>query len=704
MRLEAASTGRRKPDAGVNAKVRVASGILLGAFLILMIASLSARLPTAPRAAGTLSANAGLHPVINAGGCTFAPNASEPTSFACLPAAQTTKFAYVGVPLRLTLDVSSPDGSPINVTVWWDAKLNSSVWPFAAEPVNRSAVNYSDVPAGSPGATTHLSFEWPYSGLSTNPIVGGKSSYYSVFVNLTGPKGYDPFDYAKPCPPTASPSVATGYCFFRIAVAINTAPALAGVSNAYTIQLLPPEPVIPPFEVEATVQDSDNDAVIVTWIWDDGNVTVNRTGPAGTALYVNVSHTYSFPLNVSPRNFYFHLNVSVDDGRLGHNVTSEVLLYYYVAFDGMPTNLQIVSPDAGSSWEVGATVPIEASFEEPEGEPMLYYFDYGDGNVSTRQAMDHNGTVTSSHAYGVAGEYNLSVWVTDNLTKELCLNLTANCTTTTSHWASIFVPISVYLNRAPVIDLTVSSAPGVAGKSAEFSLATFDRDLDNLTVTWSFGDGTWATNWTGRANESNTLMQAHNYTHWGPPPNYTYTVTVWADDGMGHNVTASTEIFVGSANEPPLVSADLLLTNNTVHANDTFTLRINASDPEGDPIWISVDWGDGNITTRTNDTMLPGVNYTLALTHSYSFLGKYTINVSVTDHMIWVEKNVTGALITVPHDARVGATVTVEAALPPPVSEDWNWVDYVTLTIVLAIPVAAAVRAGYQRHLERRED
>ncbi len=660
--------------------------------------------PAAPRAAGTLSASAGLHPVINAGGCSYAPNASESTTFPCTPAYQTTKFAYVGTPLRLDLDLSSPDGSAINVTVWWDARLNSSAAPFAAEPINRSAVNYSDVPAGTPGATTHLTFEWSYSSLSAKPIALGKSSYYSVFVNLTGPNGYDPFDYVKPCPSTASPPVATGYCMFRIAVAINTPPTLSGISNGYTIQIPPPDPVIPPFDLAATVQDSDNDPVVVTWIWDDGNVTVNRTGPAGTPLYVNVSHTYSFPLSVSPRNFYFHLNVSVDDGRSGHNVTSEVLIFYYVAYDGMPTNLQIVNPDAGSSWEVGSAVPIEASFEEPEGEPMLYYFDYGDGNVSTRQTLDHNGTVTSSHAYELPGSYDLTLWVTDNLTKELCLNLTANCTTTTSHWASIFVPLLVYLNRAPIIDLTVSSAPGVAGKLAEFSLATLDKDLDNLTVTWSFGDGTWAFNWTGGGSESTTVVQAHNYTHWGPPPNYTYIVTVWADDGMGHNVTATTEIFVGSANEPPQVSAVLLLTNNTVHANDTFTLRINASDPEGDPIWISVDWGDGNVTADTNQTMMPGVNYTLTLSHSYRFLGKYTINVSVTDRMIWVERNATGALITLPHEAWVGAPVTVEAALPPPPSEDWNWVDYVTLTLVLAIPVALAVRAGHQRYLERRED
>ncbi len=687
----------------MNAGTRVGARILLVSFLVLVVIGLSARQPAAPRAAGVLSSDAGLHPVINTDGCDYAPDASSPQTIVCTPSYSDTQFAYVGAPLRLDLDVSSPDESAINVTVWWDAALNGKVVGFPAEPVNTSAVNYTDVPAGTPG-TTHLSFQWSYPELSPNAIVGGKSSYYGVFVNLTGPNGYDPFVFTNLCPSTASPPIATGYCFFKVAVAINSAPKLTGVSNAYTIQLPPPDPVIPPFDLSATVQDSDNDPVVVTWNWDDGNVTVNRTEPAGTAVYVNVSHTYSFPLNVSPRNFYFHLNISVDDGLPGHNVTAEVLIYYYVAYDGMPTNLQILSPSAGSSWTIGATVPIEASFQEPEGEPMIYYFDYGDGNASAQQTLDHNGTVTSSHNYTAAGNYSLTLWVTDNLTKELCLNLTANCTTTASHWASIFVPIRVYLNRAPIIDLTVSSEPGVAGKIAEFSLATLDKDMDNLTVAWSFGDGTWAYNWTGGGNESNTVVQAHNYTHWGPPPSYTYTVTVWADDGNGHNITTSTEIFVGSANAPPQVSAILLLTNNTVHANDTFTLRINASDPEGDPIWITVDWRDGNVTTITNDTMLPGVNYTLTLTHSYAFIGNYTINVSVTDHMIWVEKNATGVLITLPHDAWVGAPVDVEAALPPPESQNWNWIDFVTLGLVLAIPVVAAIRAVYTRYLERRAD
>ncbi len=671
---------------------------------MLLVVGFSVRPPALPRPAGSVEASAGNHPVVNVGGCSYAPDANVSDVFPCMPDYQESMFAYVGKPLRLDLDVSSPDGSAVNVTVWWDAAITQHFFPFPAEPLNTSAVNYTDVPATTPGSTTHLSFEWSYSSLSSSPIVSGKSSYYGVFVNLTGPSGYDPFDYRNPCPPTASPPVATGYCLFKVAVAVNSPPVLSGISNAYTFQLPPPNPVIAPFTLETMVQDSDNDPVVVTWNWDDGNVTVNRTGPAGAGIPVNVTHTYSFPLNVSPRNFYFHLNVSVDDGFPGHNVTTEVLIYYYVAYDGMPTNLHILSPAAGSAWEVGTTVPIEAAFEEPEGEMMTYYLDFGDGNVSPMQGPVSNGTVTASHAYTVAGNYSLTLWVTDDPAKELCLNLTANCTTTTSHWASIFAPLRVYVNRPPIIALTVSSAPGVAGKVAEFSLAAFDKDADNLTVMWDFGDGTRAFNWTAGSSGSVAFVQGHNYTHWGVPPNYTYNVTVWVDDGMGHNVTATTEIFVGSDNEPPQVSATLLLANNTVHAYDTFSLRIQTSDPEGDPVWISVDWGDGNVTELTNATMLPAVNYTLTLPHSYAAIGNYTINVTVTDHMVWVQKNATGALITIPHTAQVAAPVLVEAALPPPESQEWNWIDYATLAVVLAIPILAAVRSGYHRHLERKED
>lgn len=641
---------------------------------------------------------AGSNPIIDQGGCSYVPDASNPQIFPCSPNYQSVRFGYVGAPIELALNVSSPTGSSLTVTIWWEAFVRHDVSPFVPGLANASAVQSFDLTPPGAGVPVHLVTNWTYESLSNHTIVGGKSSYYLVYVNVTSASGYDAFSM------NGCNLLPYGNCFLQIAVAVNSAPQLMGVNSAYTYVLPPPDPVIPEFSIDASVQDLDNDPVVVTWNWDDGNVTVNRTGPAGEWTWVNVSHTYSFPLDISPRNIYYHLNVSIDDGIPTHNVSLETLIYFYIGPDMMPRNLTFISPSLGSIWLTNVSVPIESHMEEPEGEPMIYFWDFGDGNVSPQGALPQNGSASTAHAYTEPGNYSLTLWATDGIDKELCLNLTANCTTTISHWASSSVVVRVILNRPPRISLTIASNPGVARRDAVFAVALRDLDGDNLTVTWSFGDKTWAVNRSSAPNYED-VIQVHNYTRWGDPPSYTFQVVVWVDDGWGHNVTNATEIFVGSENMPPLVSAELLLANNTVRANDTFWLRVNVSDPEGDSVWINVDWGDGNVTTGTNDTMQPGANYTLAVSHSYWSIGNYTINVTATDHMVWVRKDAaTGDLITLPHEVQVGAVVDVEAALPPPVSQEWTWVDYVTLGAVLAIPVAAAVRAGYRRHLERKED
>ncbi len=648
-----------------------------------------------PGAAGNLRAEMGLHPVMDSGGCVYVPDETHPRFFPCASYNDKIQYVYLGRPVHLGLNVSSPDGAPFKVTVWWDSHLNQSQAKFYPELSNASAVEQFDVTPTGANVPVHIDTEWTYWNMSEWIIVGGQSSFYNVFVNVTGASGFDPYNvdgcYYLPY----------GSCYFQVAVAINLPPSLNGLQGEYTYRVSFPNPAIPRFMVNATVQDSDNERVNVTWEWGDGNVSVDHTPPAMQRTWVNVSHRYWFPLNVTPRNVYFYVNVSVDDGQQGHNVTFPVEVFYYVGYDGMPI-LSILSPVVGSPWELDESVPMEGTVVDPQGDAMLYYWDYGDGNLSA-EVSTYDATVYSAHAYSVTGSYNITLWATDGLNKSLCLD--ANCTQTRSHWVNISLPIQVHPNRAPFAALTVSSNPGVYGREAGFTVSVLDQDWDDLTITWAFGDGTWAVNRTTGASTVVQVPMYHNYSLPGNPPNYTYRVTVWADDGRGHNVTNSTVIFVGSRNMPPSVSALLLLTNNTVHATDLFSLNVTVNDPEGDPVWISIDFGDGETWNGENTSMTPNVNYTVPVEHAYSRTGNFTINITVTDHQIWVQLDPeSGKLITLLHNISTAAVIEVQAAPPPPISTEWNWVDYATLAVVLAVPIAAAIRAGYRRYQERKED
>lgn len=641
----------------------------------------------APPHAGTLQ-DAAVNPAITS--CAYLPDPNSTQRYRCSDS-RSAPNAYTDEAVRLNLTVAGPNGLPVGVAIYWDAYVG----PSGPRPANASAVQYFSVPVAPPTYSATLETSWIYSALSANRT--GNSSYYFVYVNVSDSSGYDPYSPTGCLRPY-------GNCLLNITVARNMPPDLDGLPGVFTKKVLFPDPVIPPFVAEVAVVDNDNDPVTVTWVWGDGTLTVNRTTSTWPRAYLTVVHAYSFPLNATPRDFYFYLNVTVDDGLPGHNVTMPtVLIFYWLGLDMWPL-LRFESPNVGSPWEIGAAVPIAANVSDWEGDPLVYYWDYGDGNV-TSSAAAANGTVRSTHAYSREGPYNITIWATDGLNKVLCMNQTT-CSPSRSHWVNLSQPIEVHPNRAPFVSVTVSSSWNAYGKPTTLTTAVLDQDWDNLTVTWSFGDGTFALNRTQggpAAAKGFALTQVHTYAALGPAPNYTYTVEVWVDDGRGHNVSAETDVFVGSTNLPPTAVVRPLLANNTARANEQFTLEVNVSDPEGDPVNVTVDFGDGTVQTFYLE-LEPGVNRTLRVNHAYAGIWTYTINVTVTDGLVYLQQNRTGGLVRMNHTCEVSTIIAVSAPRRGAGSDAWTWWDYTALAAVLSLPAVLTVRGIRRRIAERRQE
>ena len=315
--------------------------------------------------------------------------------------------------------------------------------------------------------------------------------------------------------------------------------------------------------------------------------------------------------------------------------------------------------------------------------------------------------VNVTHAYASPGNYTIRLWATDGADK--CVWGGDACLST--HEVNVSATIEVIGNRPPTVSLTLSSPPQYAGRPAGFTLALLDLDGDPLNLTWDFGDGTWLTNYTNATTEGVhaltmgiQIFQNHTYLIPGPEPTYNYTVRVWADDGHGHNVSSSSLVFVGSANLPPVILPFLELTNDTVYLNQPSTLHVNVSDPEGDAVNITVDWGDGTTNRSGAFFLRPATNETWNCTHLYVTAGEYLINVTATDGQIWVSLNATGSLIRMNHTITVPVSINVQEPPVPPPSQDWTWVDFTTLGAVLAVPVGLSARALYRRRKERMED
>ena len=143
-------------------------------------------------------------------------------------------------------------------------------------------------------------------------------------------------------------------------------------------------------------------------------------------------------------------------------------------------------------------------------------------------------------------------------------------------------------------------------KTVKFTNKSTDTDGDELTYSWDFGDG----------NTSTDKNPSHTY-----ESNGKYTVELTVSDGQDSD-TFSKEFNIGS-NNPPVASFTSKADGKTVKFTN------NSSDPDGDKLTYSWDFGDGKTSTDENPS------------HEYATSGKYTVTLTVSDGDLKNEKTAT---------------------------------------------------------------
>jgi len=153
------------------------------------------------------------------------------------------------------------------------------------------------------------------------------------------------------------------------------------------------------------------------------------------------------------------------------------------------------------------------------------------------------------------------------------------------------------VNSPPVADFSVDCTDLVC----HFTNDSTDLDGTIATQTWDFGDG----------NASSDPSPSHTYAGAG-----TYTVELSVTDDQGASSTVSREIEVTDGtpvNGPPEAS----FTSSCVDLECTFTNT--SSDPDGDPLTYTWDFGDDGSSAATSPT------------HTYLSEGTYTVTLGVSD-------------------------------------------------------------------------
>lgn len=468
------------------------------------------------------------------------------------------------------------------------------------------------------------------------------------------------------------------------------------VNVAPTFEYSPPRfidvNISEPIDLQVLLKDNDNDTLNVTWDFGDGSVVVDTTSGAEIPVYSNQTHAWIPEIDPGVGDFVvnYTLNITVDDG-FGHVIRTSSNITVHVP----PNESPVLGLRASASVADPAdTITLYANATDLEGDPLTWTFDFGDGNGTVRHSDESDPSTTQwmnvTHAYGVAGNFTVVMFVSDALIPNQVF----------PHNKSESVLIRVKQNTAPSVSTTITADPQspeinltLGNVTVLFFVDVSDADADAVTGLW-YLDGVQV-----GTNVSQAALGVHRfYLTLVFDGTGVHNVSINVTDGReGHDSAVYLNLTISSRNLPPdLERLDFSYAQGDYAApNETIVFTIVLSDPEEDVIELSINFGDNTGWIYFNLTDYVDGNVTLLLNHSYLSVGEYRITIRYTDNKIGILN----------HTKTIDALVKVEVP-EVKVVQKWNWWDYTCLSLLwvfVAVIVVRMVYVGYRRRRLERE-
>jgi len=244
------------------------------------------------------------------------------------------------------------------------------------------------------------------------------------------------------------------------------------------------------------------------------------------------------------------------------------------------------SPIADSGGPYSGTEDVTVTFDgsgssDPDGDPLTYAWDFGDGSTGTG--------VTPTHVYAAGGTYTVTLIVNDG-------KVDSDPSTTTADITEI--------NDPPVADAGPDQTALVEDVVNFDASGSHDIDGTIVTYNWDFGDG----------NTETGMTTAHAYATVGT---YTVVLTVTDNGGLTDTDEAIVTITEVATNVMHVASIDISVTTKTAGRRNKFALasaEVIIVDANGTPVegaTVHGQWSgltsdiDSGITDASGKVVLP---------------------------------------------------------------------------------------------------
>jgi hypothetical protein len=311
--------------------------------------------------------------------------------------------------------------------------------------------------------------------------------------------------------------------------------------------------------------DPDGDLLSYTFDWGDG--TSSKVDQIESDSSASASHAWS-----SAGTYY--VKVSAEDGKGGASPWSSLLMVR-ISANRLPATPAI--PTGPATGINGASYSYTTSATDPDRDKVKYTFDWDDGTSSVTGLVSSGSKASAAHIWSGTGDYQVKARATDSKGG-------------LSPWSGV-LKVAIATNKPPNVP-AVPSGPtsGRARTSYSYSTSATDPEGDKVKYAFDWGDG--ASSETPLVGSGTSSSASHSWRWVG-----TYYVKARTIDSKGTpsdwSSSLTVRISTTGLNNPPIrpskPSGPSLGRTGVIYRYRTY-----ATDPNGDELFYTIDWGDGS--------------------------------------------------------------------------------------------------------------